>query len=278
MKILTMNEIVKTDNLPIIATINNTVVAKKIVLAVDSVKVSELMYLKTGRIKVAQEIEKLFIRGKQMTGFRLENLDNPRDRADINRLCQNVIFDFGWLRINELKVIFEEGLKGNLGKIYGINPAQVNDWIKEYYVKYRGPIITAHLKLDEQEKGLTEEQQVIAIREIQKRTIRYLIAFYDECLQKKEIPLNQLKHFTYVWYQLFEKYGIIALSLEEKNKIFEVEREKNKVAKRSLSPLISIRKEDDVKNACRYKILLKTIQDMVAKEVNINTYIKNADK
>lgn len=273
-----MNEIVKTDNLPIIATINNTVVAKKIVLAVDSVKVSELMYLKTGRIKVAQEIEKLFIRGKQMTGFRLENLDNPRDRADINRLCQNVIFDFGWLRINELKVIFEEGLKGNLGKIYGINPAQVNDWIKEYYVKYRGPIITAHLKLDEQEKGLTEEQQVIAIREIQKRTIRYLIAFYDECLQKKEIPLNQLKHFTYVWYQLFEKYGIIALSLEEKNKIFEVEREKNKVAKRSLSPLISIRKEDDVKNACRYKILLKTIQDMVAKEVNINTYIKNADK
>lgn len=133
-----------------------------------------------------------------------------------NALKEDVFLNFHNYTIEDIKLAFKLGVKGELGEYYGLNPKTFYDWLKSYKLKYITPVTNNVIALiPKKEVPPPPKKEVDANNKI---IISNLLQQY---ITTKEYTFND---FGNVMYEFLFRLGIINLSKEEKSEIINQSR------------------------------------------------------
>jgi len=139
--------------------------------------------------------------------------ENEYQKLLCNSWHQEVSNDFKFLRIDEMKLAFHNGIRKQYGEFYGLNIATFHSWIKAYIAEDRRKDALAKIK----ELNEAPPKPIMTATEAEyawKETIKKQFAQFKETGQL----LIEFPSYAFEW---FESHGLITLSNEEKKAIFE---------------------------------------------------------
>lgn len=155
------------------------------------------------------------------------------DKDDIlyikTQVSKDILSNFAHYTLEEIRLAFYYGVRGELGQFMGINVVTLNDFLKKYktdMLSEANKKVMPHFKDKEDEQEPTE-------KEIDEKTISIVLEVYETLIKEKKYEFYDIGNLVY---KFLEKIGVIYLTEEEKLEILNKSREHFKT---------SIKKEND---------------------------------
>jgi hypothetical protein len=194
-------------------------------------------------------------------------------------LKEDIFINFSNYTIEEIKLAFKLGVRGELGEYYGLNAKTFYDWLKSYRTKFLHPTLNNIMKL------LPQKEVEIPAQEIIDNNNKVLICnFLEEYKISKDYTFND---FGNLIYDFFNKLEIISISKDEKEQILNQSKNQLKVElserNENLSKLGKVYHKIDLKKAFQdieldeskdYQTRIVTIAKKIALKRFIDTCIE----
>lgn len=137
-------------------------------------------------------------------------MDEPEQEALIFLCIQEVINDFSYLTIEDIRIAVKKGVRLDYGKFYGLNITTLNFWLKEYVnsTKKDAMKLLPQIKPKEEFKGLNDEQQKILF----KRWLNSWIDLFEKYHEGENITVSDAGN---VFYKYCIKNKISSLTVQE---------------------------------------------------------------
>jgi hypothetical protein len=191
-------------------------------------------------------------------------------------LKEDIFINFSNYTIEEVKLAFKLGVRGELGEYYGLNAKTFYDWLKAYRTKFLNPTLNTIIKLlPKKEVEIPNQEEIYNNNKI------LICNFFKEYKISKQYTFND---FGNMIYDFFSKLEMISISKDEKQEILNQ-------SKIQLKTELSVRNEDLSKLGKVYhKIdLIKAFQEieldiskdyqtrivMIAKKIALQRFIDN---
>ena len=152
-------------------------------------------------------------------------MEEGEQEVFISLCIDEVINDFSYLTIEDVRIAVKKGVRLDYGKFYGLNITTLNFWFKEYLntTKKDAMKLLPQLKPKEEYKGLNDEQQKI----IYKRWLDSWIDLFEKYHEGENITISDAGN---VFYKYCVKNKISSLTVQEmltlenkaKNSIIEI--------------------------------------------------------
>ena len=152
-------------------------------------------------------------------------MEEGEQEVFISLCIDEVINDFSYLTIEDIRIAVKKGVRLDYGKFYGLNITTLNFWLKEYVnsTKKDAMKLLPQIKPKEEFKGLNDEQQKI----IYKRWLESWIDLFEKYHEGENITISDAGN---VFYKYCIKNKITPpltvsemLTLENKAKSFIIE-------------------------------------------------------
>lgn len=147
-------------------------------------------------------------------GFKIETWNN-HDLTQFLNDCLRVMAMHGWIGINEIEIIFFNGMLGNYGENYGLNLEAVNRWFKAYCEEDRRKAMNEQVRYL---KELEKKQDELKVEQLRKES-------YDrskeaiEAMKGTDPGQDLLKNPIY--YDYLEANKLININTSEKKKVYQ---------------------------------------------------------
>lgn len=133
-----------------------------------------------------------------------------------NALKEDIFLNFNNYTIEDVKLAFKLGVRGELGEYYGLNPKTFYDWLKSYKSKYITPVTNNVIALiPKKEVPPPPKKDIDANNKI------IICNVLQDFIKTKQYTFND---FGNVMYEFLFRLGIINLSKDEKNEILSESR------------------------------------------------------
>lgn len=152
-------------------------------------------------------------------------MEEGEQEVFISLCIDEVINDFSYLTIEDIRIAVKKGVRLDYGKFYGLNITTLNFWLKEYVnsTKKDAMKLLPQIKPKDEFKGLNDEQQKI----IYKRWLESWIDLFEKYHEGENITISDAGN---VFYKYCIKNKITPpltvsemLTLENKAKSFIIE-------------------------------------------------------
>lgn len=145
-----------------------------------------------------------------------KGVNMPPEEIDYlkQRVTQDILRDFTRLTLEEIRLSFYYGVRGEMGEFFGLNPATFYKWMKEFKYEIMPPVNIEVSKYLEKPKEPEIPKQNVTDRNIANTLIIEFKKFRDN-------KVYSYYDFGNIGYRLLERLGIINLSLDEKNQLLE---------------------------------------------------------
>lgn len=139
--------------------------------------------------------------------------ENEYQKLLCNSWHQEVSTDFKFLRIDEMRLAFHNGIRKQYGEFFGLNIATFHIWVKGYLAEEKRKYELAKLKEenDAPPKPIMSESEA---EYLWRQTIKKQFAHFKET---GHLVIEFPSHV----FERFEKLGLIKLTDEEKKPIYE---------------------------------------------------------
>jgi hypothetical protein len=131
------------------------------------------------------------------------------------RITEDIMRDFTRYTLEEIKLAFYYGVRGEMGEFYGLNSATFYKWLKDFRYELMPPAyknVEKYLpKPESQEKKLTQQELDKSISDI----------IIEEFLKLKEKGIYNFYDFGNVAYRFLERFSFIDLNNDEKNELMK---------------------------------------------------------
>lgn len=133
-----------------------------------------------------------------------------------NALKEDIFLNFNNYTIEDVKLAFKLGVRGELGEYYGLNPKTFYDWLKSYKSKYIIPVTNNVITLiPKKEVPPPPKKDIDANNKI------IICNVLQDFIKTKQYTFND---FGNVMYEFLFRLGIINFSKDEKNEILSESR------------------------------------------------------
>lgn len=133
-----------------------------------------------------------------------------------NALKEDIFLNFNNYTIEDVKLAFKLGVRGELGEYYGLNAKTFYDWLKSYKSKYITPVTNNVIALlPKKEVPPPPKKDIDANNKI------IICNVLQDFIKTKQYTFND---FGNVMYEFLFRLGIINLSKDEKNEILSESR------------------------------------------------------
>lgn len=133
-----------------------------------------------------------------------------------NALKEDIFLNFNNYTIEDVKLAFKLGVRGELGEYYGLNPKTFYDWLKSYKSKYITPVTNNVIALiPKKEVPPPPKKDIDANNKI------IICNVLQDFIKTKQYTFND---FGNVMYEFLFRLGIINFSKDEKNEILSESR------------------------------------------------------
>ena len=133
-----------------------------------------------------------------------------------NALKEDIFLNFNTYTIEDIKLAFKLGVRGELGEYYGLNAKTFYDWLKSYKLKYITPVTNNVIALlPKKEVPPPPKEQVDANNKI------IICNVLQDFVKTKQYTFND---FGNVMYEFLLRLGIINFSKDEKNEFLKQSR------------------------------------------------------
>lgn len=199
-------------------------------------------------------------------------MEEGEQEVFISLCIDEVINDFSYLTIEDVRIAVKKGVRLDYGKFYGLNITTLNFWLKEYVnsTKKDAMKLLPQIKPKDEFKGLNDEQQKI----IYKRWIESWIDLFEKYHEGENITISDAGN---VFYKYCIKNKITPpltvsemLTLENKAKSFIIENGKKQARSPYQIKEVNIIMEAINKNKLNDDIELKIVSE--AKRLAIFTF------
>lgn len=190
-------------------------------------------------------------------------------------LKEDIFINFSNYTIEEIKLAFKLGVRGELGEYYGLNAKTFYDWLKAYRTKFLNPALNNIIKLlPKKEVEIPNQEQIDNNNKI------LICNFFNEYKVSKEYTFND---FGNLIYDFLKKLNLIELSKDEKDNILNQSKNQLKVElserNENLSKLGKVYHKIDLKKAFQeIELDGKDYQSrifMIAKKIALQRFIDN---
>lgn len=147
-------------------------------------------------------------------------------------LKEDIFLNFSHYTIEEIKLAFKLGVRGELGEYYGLNAKTFYDWLKAYKTKFLQPALNNIIKLLPQKEVEIPKQE-----EIDNNNKILICNFFEEYKTTKNYTFND---FGNLIYDFLKKLNLISLLEDEKVEILNQSKNQLKIE-------LSQRNEDLIK-------------------------------
>lgn len=147
-------------------------------------------------------------------------------------LKEDIFLNFSNYTIEEIKLAFKLGVRGELGEYYGLNAKTFYDWLKAYKTKFLQPALNNIIKLLPQKEVEIPKQE-----EIDNNNKILICNFFEEYKTTKKYTFND---FGNLIYDFLKKLNLISLLEDEKAEIINQSKNQLKIE-------LSQRNEDLIK-------------------------------
>ena len=131
------------------------------------------------------------------------------------RITEDIMRDFTRYTLEEIKLAFYYGVRGEMGEFYGLNSATFYKWLKDFRYELMPPAyknVEKYLpKPESQEKKMTQQELDISISDI----------IIKEFLKLKEKGIYNFYDFGNVAYRFLERFNLIDLNNDKKNELMK---------------------------------------------------------
>ncbi len=146
------------------------------------------------------------------------NISSPEELDYIKRrVVDDVLADYSHYTLEEVKLAFKYGVRGDLGEYYGINPTTFYSWLRDFKFKLLSDVNKAVLPLIEKTKKIQSKPKP-SEKEVDFEIANTLIEFYNEYLIDDEYNYLDIGNITYA---LLKKLGFISVNEEYKKELVE---------------------------------------------------------
>jgi hypothetical protein len=199
-------------------------------------------------------------------------MEEGEQEVFISLCIDEVINDFSYLTIEDIRIAVKKGVRLDYGKFYGLNITTLNFWLKEYVnsTKKDAMKLLPQIKPKDEFKGLNDEQQKI----IYKRWLESWIDLFEKYHEGENITISDAGN---VFYKYCIKNKITPpltvsemLTLENKAKSFIIENGKKQARSPYQIKEVNIIMEAINKNKLNDDIELKIVSE--AKRLAIFTF------
>lgn len=137
-------------------------------------------------------------------------MEEKEQEALIFLCIQEVINDFSYMTLEDVRIAVKKGVRLDYGKFYGLNITTLNFWLKEYVntTKKDAMKLLPQIKPKEEFKGLNDEQQKI----IFKRWLDSWIDLFEKYHEGENITVSDAGN---VFYKYCIKNKISSLTVQE---------------------------------------------------------------
>lgn len=138
-------------------------------------------------------------------------MEEGEQEVFISLCIDEVINDFSYLTIEDVRIAVKKGVRLDYGKFYGLNITTLNFWLKEYVnsTKKDAMKLLPQIKPKEEFKGLNAEQQQI----VYKRWLESWIDLFEKYHEGENIIISDAGN---VFYKYCIKNKILSLTDSEK--------------------------------------------------------------
>jgi len=136
-------------------------------------------------------------------------------------LKEDIFIHFNTLTIEEIKLAFKLGVRGEMGEYYGLNPKTFYDWLKTYKTKYMFPALKNVLSLLPKKEVTAPSKE-----EVNKNNKIILCNVFQEYKNTKVYSFNDFGNMIYAF---CDRLGLIDISKEQKEKILKESRNQLKI-------------------------------------------------
>lgn len=122
-------------------------------------------------------------------------MEEGEQEVFISLCIDEVINDFSYLTIEDVRIAVKKGVRLDYGKFYGLNITTLNFWLKEYVnsTKKDAMKLLPQIKPKEEFKGLNDEQQKI----IYKRWLESWIDLFEKYHEGENITISDAGNVFY---------------------------------------------------------------------------------
>lgn len=122
-------------------------------------------------------------------------MEEGEQEVFISLCIDEVINDFSYLTIEDVRIAVKKGVRLDYGKFYGLNITTLNFWLKEYVnsTKKGAMKLLPQIKPKEEFKGLNDEQQKI----IYKRWLESWIDLFEKYHEGENITISDAGNVFY---------------------------------------------------------------------------------
>ena len=191
-------------------------------------------------------------------------------------LKEDIFLNFNNYTIQDIKLAFKLGVRGELGEYYGLNAKTFYDWLKTYKNKFMYPAFNTIIKLIPKKEAEKPKQE-----EINNLNKDLICDFYEKYKISKLYTFND---FVNLIYNFLNKLKLINLSKIEKSNIINESKNQLKIElterNENLSNMGKVYHKIDLKKAFQ-EIELNSSKDyqisinMTAKKIALKVFIDN---
>lgn len=131
------------------------------------------------------------------------------------RVTDDILRDFSRYTLEQIKLSFYYGVRGEMGEYFGLNPSTFYKWLKDFRYELM-PNVNQEIK-----KFLpkpSEQKNVPSEKEIDKRIANTII---EEFVKFRDEKVYDYYDFGNIGYKLLERLKLIQLTNEEKDELIE---------------------------------------------------------
>lgn len=212
--------------------------------------------------------------------------DENDQRPLVNELYRMIRQKYSYYTLEEVELIFQLGARGELKvrptDVVFLNIEQISSWFRVYKNDCKAKAISTCRRIEE-----TKPDPAYDPKNMLREAIELLAG-------KQQIPATMLVALQACYYDKFEKAGLIQLSLQEKQEIYQEERQKEldkaktdasnrapekrfsyKLFREAVENLVPLSNDNPferrVRGNCRSRVFLQALQELAWTETDVDT-------
>lgn len=131
------------------------------------------------------------------------------------RITEDIMRDFSRYTLEQIKLAWYYGVRGEMGEFYGLNSATFYKWLKDFRYELMPP---ANKEVQKYLPKPEDNQPKMSEKDLDKSICQTLISEFN---QLKDEGIYKYYDFGNIGYKLLKKFNLIELSNEQKNQLIK---------------------------------------------------------